>query len=306
MGLNLSLPVLSATGQLRWALNNIAHFKTPPCAPFMSLVQADPKYLTKHVATPNYTQASLLETPAGSLPSTTTPYNPAANFITLEKPLGSAVMATNPVPGMHIVQVPLGQVVDVVLQNNPAQSFNGEYRVNTARTAMEQHPFHLHGHRFWVTGVDGGDVPKSARWSATTVDVSPGETRDVEFVADADGDWPLHCHRRHHPMNPMGHGIANMIGVDQSTVEASVHAQLPEFMAMGKTGMGEMEGMGMKMPENTLPMMGGDGQFGPVGMGGMFTLLKVRDQLPADGSDPGWYHYPKGTVAHDVEGDNDE
>jgi hypothetical protein len=41
-------------------------------------------------------------------------------------------------------------------------------------------------------------------------------------------------------------------------------------------------------------------------MGGMFTLLKVRDKLPADGSDPGLYAFPKGTVAHDVEGDNDE
>jgi hypothetical protein len=179
-------------------------------------------------------------------------------------------------------------------------------RIRFGNVGQDSHPIHLHGHRFEITGIDGGDVPKSARWTATTVDVSPGETRDVEFIADADGDWPLHCHRRHHPMNPMGHGIANMLGVDQSTVEAHVHAQLPDYMAMGKTGMGDMEGMTMKMPENTLPMMGGEGQFGPIGMGGMFTLLKVRDQLPADGSDPGWYHYPKGTVAHDVEGDNDE
>ncbi|MFI5348787.1 MAG: multicopper oxidase family protein [Elusimicrobiota bacterium] len=179
-------------------------------------------------------------------------------------------------------------------------------RIRFGNVGQDSHPIHLHGHRFWITGIDGGDVPKSARWSATTVDVSPGETRDVEFVADADGDWPLHCHRRHHPMNPMGHGVPNMIGVDQSSVEAHVHAQLPEFMAMGKTGMGEMEGMAMKMPENTLPMMGGEGQYGPIGMGGMFTLLKVRDRLPADGSDPGWYQAPKGTVAHDVEGDNDE
>jgi FtsP/CotA-like multicopper oxidase with cupredoxin domain len=179
-------------------------------------------------------------------------------------------------------------------------------RIRFGNVGQDSHPIHLHGHRFWITGIDGGDVPKSARWSATTVDVSPGETRDVEFVADADGDWPLHCHRRHHPMNPMGHGVANMLGVDQSTVEAHVRAQLPEYMAMGKTGMGGMEGMSMKVPENTLPMMGGEGQFGPIGMGGMFTILKVRDRLPADGSDPGWYHYPKGTVAHDVEEDYDE
>lgn len=32
-------------------------------------------------------------------------------------------------------------------------------------------------------------------------------------------------------------------------------------------------------------------------MGGMFTILKVRDELPADGSDPGWFKDPPGTVA---------
>jgi FtsP/CotA-like multicopper oxidase with cupredoxin domain len=174
-------------------------------------------------------------------------------------------------------------------------------RIRFGNVGQDSHPIHIHGHRFWITGVDGGGVPKSAQWSATTVDVSPGETRDVEFVADADGDWPLHCHRRHHPMNPMGHATANMLGVDQSSIAASVRAQLPQYMAMGKTGMGEMEGMPMKIPENTLPMMAGDGPYGPIGMGGMFTLLKVRDRLPADGSDPGWYQAPKGTVAHDLD-----
>jgi len=47
--------------------------------------------------------------------------------------------------------------------------------------------------------------------------------------------------------------------------------------------------MGMKTPENTLPMMTGEGPYGPIGMGGMFTVVKVRAHLPADGSDPGWY-----------------
>ena len=32
-------------------------------------------------------------------------------------------------------------------------------------------------------------------------------------------------------------------------------------------------------------------------MGGMFTIVKVREELPADGSDPGWYKSPPGTVA---------
>jgi hypothetical protein len=32
-------------------------------------------------------------------------------------------------------------------------------------------------------------------------------------------------------------------------------------------------------------------------MGGMFTLLKVRDEIPADNADPGWYQNPSGTVS---------
>src|SRR5437867_12382765 len=34
-----------------------------------------------------------------------------------------------------------------------------------------------------------------------------------------------------------------------------------------------------------------------IAMGGMFTIVKVPEQLPADGSDPGWYKSPPGTLA---------
>ena len=44
-------------------------------------------------------------------------------------------------------------------------------------------------------------------------------------------------------------------------------------------------------------MVGGRGQYDYITMGGMFTILKVRDELPADGADPGWYKSPPGTLA---------
>ena len=47
-------------------------------------------------------------------------------------------------------------------------------------------------------------------------------------------------------------------------------------MAMGEHGMGEMTEMEMPLPDNTLPMMTGQGPFGSVAMGGMFTVVKVR------------------------------
>ena len=56
--------------------------------------------------------------------------------------------------------------------------------------------------------------------------------------------------------------------------------------------------------ENTLPMMMGKGPFGNLEMGGMFTVLKVRDDLaPDDFRDPGPYQHPAGTVAHRVSRD---
>ena len=50
------------------------------------------------------------------------------------------------------------------------------------------------------------------------------------------------------------------------------------------------------IPKNSLPMIGMRGPFGYVTMSGMFTILKVRDEL-APGQDPGWYQHPPGTVA---------
>jgi hypothetical protein len=68
--------------------------------------------------------------------------------------------------------------------------------------------------------------------------------------------------------------------------------------------MGDMGDMGMAVPPNSLPMVGGPGQHDYITMGGMFTILKVRDELPSDGSDPGWYQSPSGTLAAPAEEDD--
>ena len=175
-------------------------------------------------------------------------------------------------------------------------------RIRFGNVGQESHPIHLHGFNFKMVGTDGGDVPESAQYPETTVVVFPGQTRDVEFIADEPGDWALHCHRRHHPMNAMGHENQNMLGVSQDGVVDKIREQLPEYMPMGEEGMHEMTEMNMQGPENTLPMMGGDGPFGSVGMGGMFTILKVRENLESYDKDPGWYDYPKGSVAERVGG----
>ena len=60
--------------------------------------------------------------------------------------------------------------------------------------------------------------------------------------------------------------------------------------------MGDMAEMGMKVPRNSLPMVGSDGPHGYINMGGMFTKIKVRENL-ASYEDPGWYQAPPGTQA---------
>lgn len=163
--------------------------------------------------------------------------------------------------------------------------------------AMDHHPIHLHGHKFFVTETDGGEVPESARWPETTVLVAVGQTRTVEFIADAPGDWAMHCHMSHHVMTQMGHQFGNVIGMDTAGLNEKMRKLVPGYMSMGADGMGDMGDMGMRVPKNSLPMVGAEGQFDYITMGGMFTILKVRDEVPADNADPGWYHNPPGTVS---------
>lgn len=99
-------------------------------------------------------------------------------------------------------------------------------------------------------------MPSSARRPDTTVLVPVGSTRT---------------------MNQMGHEAANLVGIDASGIDAKLGRVVPGYMTMGETGMGDM--MQMAQPQNSISMTGGKGPYGDIDMGGMFTLLKVRDRL---------------------------
>jgi manganese oxidase len=173
-------------------------------------------------------------------------------------------------------------------------------RIRVGNLSMWNHPIHLHGHRFFVTGSDGGRWPEAQWRSEVTEIVGVGQVRDIEFDA-VPGDWAFHCHMSHHTMNAMGHEVPNALGVDQTDVARRIAQKLPGFMAMGENGMAEhaMHAKHMPGPKNTLPMMMGDGPFGPLEMGGMFTIVKVRDGIESY-EDPGWYQHPPGTIARKV------
>ena len=161
---------------------------------------------------------------------------------------------------------------------------------------MDHHPIHLHGYQFRITETDGGQVPESAQQPETTVLVGVGQSRTIDFVADEPGDWALHCHMTHHVMNQMGDNFPNMIGVKPGKGDKMLRTMLPGYMEMGSDGMGDMATMGMPIPRNSIPMVGAQGQFDYITMGGLFTILKVRENL-ASYDDPGWYQNPAGTVA---------
>ena len=190
-------------------------------------------------------------------------------------------------PGTHPLVTELGDHVRIRIGN---------------LSAMDHHPIHLHGYSFKITETDGGPIPESAQWPETTVLVGVGQTRTIEFVADNPGDWLMHCHMTHHIMNQMGHLFPNMIGVDPGDIDKKIRRLIPGYMTMGTTGMAEMAGMRMAFPENTIPMLGMSPQFGATVIGGMATVLKVREHAPGY-DDPGWYEFPEGTVAHATSAD---
>jgi len=76
-------------------------------------------------------------------------------------------------------------------------------RIRIGNLSMQSHPIHVHGFVWDVVGTEGGPIQPSAQPPGSTINVPPGTTRDVEFIAWNPGIWRLHCHRLHHIMNAM-------------------------------------------------------------------------------------------------------
>jgi FtsP/CotA-like multicopper oxidase with cupredoxin domain len=177
-------------------------------------------------------------------------------------------------------------------------------RIRFGNLTMTNHPIHMHGYDFKVSCTDGGWVPEAAAWPEVTIDCAVGQMRAFDFVADEPGDWAIHCHKSHHTMNAMGHDTSTWIGTDRDALTSAMQELVPDYMTMGASGMAEMGEMEMPLPDNTLPMMTGWAQFGPVEMGGMFSVVKVREGLASDDyADPGDYEHPPGTVSYEWTGD---
>ncbi len=140
----------------------------------------------------------------------------------------------------------------------------------SANVSMDSHPIHIHG-RPHLGGGDGRWAdPRGGWWPETTVNVSPGTTRALEFVADNPGDWPLHCHKRHHAMNAMGHDMPERDRRRSVAAPGDDRAPRPRRHGHGHRTVWPSTRARCahgRLP-NTLPMMTGTGPFGPIEMGG--------------------------------------
>ena len=65
-------------------------------------------------------------------------------------------------------------------------------RVRFANLTNMAHPIHLHGHWFRLIAQYGSPLERPS--IGNTVPVHPGQTIDIDFLANNPGVWPLHCH----------------------------------------------------------------------------------------------------------------
>ena len=182
---------------------------------------------------------------------------------------------------------------------------NDRVRVRVGNLTMTNHPIHMHGYDFEVTCTDGGWVRPEARWPEVTHRHSG--RRDARLRVRCQirrrlGD-PLpqvashdECHG---PRRADLHRRRQVSGHRRKSARCS-----PNTCRWATKGMADMGEMEMPLPDNTVPMMTGWGQYGPIEMGGMFSVVKVREGIGAgDYTDPGWYENPPGTQAYEWTGD---
>ncbi|KAJ6717177.1 MULTI-COPPER OXIDASE [Salix koriyanagi] len=117
----------------------------------------------------------------------------------------------NTTTGNGVYMLGYYSTVDVILQNANV----------LAENVSETHPWHLHGHDFWVLGYGEGRFTeadekkfnmKNPPYRNTAVIFPYGWTA-LRFVADNPGVWAFHCHIE--PHLHMGMGVVLAEGVQR-------------------------------------------------------------------------------------------
>ncbi|KAM5584825.1 L-ascorbate oxidase-like [Rosa sericea] len=169
-------------GYTKWAINNVS--LTLPPTPYLGSI----KYGLKN--------AFSLVNPPENFPNDYDVMKPPVN--------------PNTTTGNGAFTLAINTTVDVILQNANALSEN----------VSEIHPWHLHGHDFWVLGYgDGKFDPKRDERKfnlknpplRNTAVIFPYGWTALRFMADNPGVWAFHCHIE--PHLHMGMGVVFAEGV---------------------------------------------------------------------------------------------
>uniref|UniRef100_A0A0D3GHZ2 L-ascorbate oxidase n=1 Tax=Oryza barthii TaxID=65489 RepID=A0A0D3GHZ2_9ORYZ len=173
-------------GHVKWSINNVS--MVLPATPYLGSLKMGLRSALPSAARPS-------DTFRRGYDVTRPPANP------------------NTTVGDNVYVLAHSATVDVVLQNANA----------LARNVSEVHPWHLHGHDFWVLGYgDGafrGDAGDAAALNLrnpplrNTAVIFPYGWTAIRFVADNPGVWAFHCHIE--PHLHMGMGVIFAEAVDR-------------------------------------------------------------------------------------------
>ncbi|XP_024373525.1 L-ascorbate oxidase [Physcomitrium patens] len=162
-------------GNVKWAVNNISYVHN--ATPTIAALKYKIKGVNNPVPPPDF--------PAESYNIFAPPSPPSATY------------------GTPVYVFEKDDIVDVIVQNANTMTPN----------VSEIHPWHLHGHDFWVLGYGDG-LYNASRDPASfnlvdpplrnTVAVFPYGWVAFRYVADNPGAWPFHCHVESHFHMGMG------------------------------------------------------------------------------------------------------
>lgn len=169
-------------GYTKWAINNVS--LTLPSTPYLGSIKYGLRNAFSHVNPPE---------------------NFPEDYDVMKPPVNP-----NTTTGNGVYMLGMNTTVDVILQNANALSGN----------VSEIHPWHLHGHDFWVLGYGEGKFDPKRHESKlnlknpplrNTAVIFPYGWTALRFVADNPGVWAFHCHIE--PHLHMGMGVVFAEGV---------------------------------------------------------------------------------------------
>ncbi|GAA0157729.1 oxidase [Lithospermum erythrorhizon] len=168
-------------GQTKWSINNVS--LVLPATPLLGSM----KYNLKGAFDP--------KKPPESFSANYDVMNPSSN--------------PNSTTGSLVYTLRFNTTIDVILQNANALAAN----------VSEIHPWHLHGHDFWVLGYGEGRFKEGDEKKfnlknpplRNTAVIFPFGWTALRFVADNPGVWAFHCHIE--PHLHMGMGVVFAEGV---------------------------------------------------------------------------------------------